>query len=69
MEIEEDESVFSMETKMTTKNMQIETGVTILIISSPSVSRMPVGLEACSIRISKIRLIFEFRWCSVGVKK
>ena len=41
---EEEESVFKMETKMTTKNMQIETGVKILMISSPKESSMLVGL-------------------------
>lgn len=35
IEDELDESVVNIETKMTTDNMQIETGVMILMISSP----------------------------------
>lgn len=44
IEGEESESVFKMETRMTTENMHIETGVMILMISSPSDSRRVVGL-------------------------
>ncbi|MFS7972163.1 hypothetical protein Hanom_Chr09g00841491 [Helianthus anomalus] len=43
-EEESDESLSNMETKMTTESMQIETGVMILMISSPRVWRMPVFL-------------------------
>lgn len=43
IEDEESESVFSIETRITTENMQIETGVMILMISSPSDSRIDVG--------------------------
>lgn len=41
---EDEESELRMETKMTTINMHIETGVMILTISSPKESRMFVGL-------------------------
>ncbi|MCI57804.1 hypothetical protein A2U01_0079055 [Trifolium medium] len=38
--------VLRIETKITTRNMQIETGVIILTISSPKVSRTVVEDEA-----------------------
>lgn len=41
---DEESSKLKMETKMTTISMQIETGVIILTISSPNVSRMLAGL-------------------------
>lgn len=41
---DEESSELKTETKMTTISMQIETGVIILTISSPNVSRMLAGL-------------------------
>lgn len=52
MDDEEDEEP-STETKITTKNMQIETGVTILTISSPRESRTLLGLEFWAIGCPK----------------
>ncbi|GLT25195.1 hypothetical protein SLA2020_003400 [Shorea laevis] len=46
IEDEDDESELRIETKMTTISMQIETGVMILMISSPKESRMLVGLRS-----------------------
>ncbi|PON69697.1 hypothetical protein TorRG33x02_258880 [Trema orientale] len=51
---EEDEvSELRMETKRTTMNMHIETGVMILISSSPKVSRMVEGLWFWAIGCSR----------------
>ena len=41
--IEAEEFEFRIETRSTTKNMQIETGVRILMISSPNESRRVLG--------------------------
>lgn len=54
MVIEDDrdsESSLSTVTKMTTRSMQIETGVTILMISSPTESRRLLGLGFWSISL------------------
>lgn len=51
---DEDESAFKIVTKMTTSNIQIDTGVMILISSSPRDSRMVVGLGFWAIVYSKI---------------
>jgi hypothetical protein len=44
-EAEEEESVLRIETRTTTRNMQIETGVMILTSSSPKESRTLLGLR------------------------
>lgn len=54
-----EESELRTETKMTTINMQIETGAKILIISSPRDSRMLVGLAFGAIGCSKIESISD----------
>lgn len=53
-----DESELKTETRMTTRNMQMETGVMILTSSSPRVSRMLVGLGFWAIGWSGIGSIF-----------
>ncbi|KAG6639453.1 hypothetical protein CIPAW_10G101600 [Carya illinoinensis] len=56
-EVEDQEVELRTETKMTTRNMQIENGGMILIISSPRESRMFVGFVFWAIGCSKIELI------------
>lgn len=66
MVIEDDrdsESSLSTVTKMTTRSMQIETGVTILMISSPTESTRLLGLGFWSISWgSNLN-----RWCFGGL--
>lgn len=52
-----EESEVRMETKMTTMNMQIETGVRIRMISSPKDSRILLGLGFWAIGCSRIESI------------
>lgn len=56
-ELEDEELESRTDTKMTTMNMQIETGVMILIISSPRDSRMLVDFVFWAIGCSKTELI------------
>lgn len=49
-----EESEVKIETKMTTMNMQIETGVMILMISSPKDSRTLLGLGIWAIGCERI---------------
>ena len=60
----EDESSFNMLTRITTNNIQIETGVMILMISSPSELRMLVSLGFRSIWIPQSDQFLGFLWCS-----
>lgn len=48
-EEEEEEEVSRAQTRRTTRNMQVETGATIPMISSPKESRMVVGFGPRSI--------------------
>lgn len=59
VEIVGESSVLRIETKITTRNMQIETGVIILTISSPKVSRTVDEDEG--LRISAMVVKREFR--------
>lgn len=51
-----EESVFRIDTNITTKNMHIETGAMILTISSPRESRMlEQGLRVCVCAIARLK--------------
>ena len=62
----EDESSLNMLTRITTNSIQIETGVMILMISSPSELRMLVGRGFRSIWVPKSDQFLGFLWCSRG---
>lgn len=55
----EESSPLRIETRITTESMQIETGVKILMISSPQSSRMLLGLGFCSIISPKCSVLGE----------
>ncbi|KAL4341573.1 hypothetical protein GQ457_08G036490 [Hibiscus cannabinus] len=61
-ETESEELELRIETKRTTKNMQIETGVRILMISSPKESRRDLGLWFWAIWVVKIGIKVESWW-------
>ena len=63
--IEAEEFEFRIETRSTTKNMQIETGVRILMISSPNESRRVLGHLSSQIW-DQVSILVEFSFLFLG---